>query len=87
MIENLIKEHVSKLTRNDVDKFAKDNNVILDSDELDVVYNVVKYKWRELIYGDYNSIFESNRSSINSESYNKIKDLFEFFRKKYQRFL
>ena len=87
MIENLIREHVSRLTKDDVNKFAKDNNVVLNPNELNVVYNIIKNKWRELIYGDYNSIFESNRSSINSESYNKIKDLFDFFKKKYQRFL
>jgi len=87
MIENLIKEHISKLTKDDVDKFAKDNNIFLNSDELENVYRVVKNNWRELIYGDYNSIFESNRSKLSSESYNKIRDLFDFFRKKYQRFL
>jgi len=87
MIENLIKEHVSKLSKEDVNKFAKDNNIILDSNEVDTVYNVIKNRWKELIYGDYNSIFESNRSKINSSSYDKIRDLFDFFRKKYQRFL
>ena len=87
MIENLIKEHISKLTKDDVDRFAKDNNVLLDSNELTVVYNVVKNDWKELVYGDYNSIFERNKSKININSFNKIKDLFDFFKKKYQRFL
>ena len=87
MIENLIKEHISKLTKDDVDRFAKDNNVLLDSNELTVVYNVVKNDWKELVYGDYNSIFERNKSKINSNNFNKIKDLFDFFKKKYQRFL
>lgn len=87
MIENLIREHVSKLTKDDVDKFGKDNNIFLNSNELDTVYNIVKNNWRELVYGDYNSIFENNRSKVSNESYTKIRDLFDFFRKKYQRFL
>lgn len=87
MIENLIKEHINKLTIFDVDRFAKDNNIFLNSEELDNVYDIVKRNWKELVYGDSNSIFESNRSKVDSNNYDKIKDLFDLFKKKYQRFL
>ena len=87
MIENLIKEHVSKLTVNDIDKFAKENNIYLTNEELDNVYSIIKNNWYTLVYGDSNSIFENNRSKVNKTNYDKIKELFEFFKKKYQRFL
>ena len=87
MIQNLIIEHVSKLTVDDIDKFAKDNNIFLTSEELDNVYSIVKNNWYELVYGDSNSIFNNNHSKVTEESFNKIKELFDFFKKKYQRFL
>lgn len=87
MIQNLIKEHISKLTVSDVKKFAIENNVFLTNDELNNVYDIIKSNWYELIYGDSNSIFENNRSKVSAESYKKAKELFDFFKKKYQRFL
>ena len=87
MIEKLIKEHIEKLTLNDIDMFAKKNDVILSNEELNCVFDVVKNNWYDLIYGDYNSIFENNRSKINDSNYDKIRELFDFFKKKYQRFL
>lgn len=87
MIQNLIKEHISRLTHTDVDKFAKENNIFLTDEELNNVYNVIKNDWYELVYGDSNSVFNNNRSKISDESYSKIKELFDFFKKKYQRFL
>ena len=87
MFENLIKEHISKLTINDINKFAKENNIFLTNEELNNIYNIVKNNWKELVYGDSNLIFESNRLKVNHNNYNKIKELFDFFKKKYQRFL
>ena len=59
MIQNLIKEHISKLTVSDVNKFAVENNVHLTEEELNNVYDVIKNNWYQLIYGDSNSIFEN----------------------------
>jgi len=87
MIQNLIKEHVSKLTIEDVNKFAQENNIFLTTEELHNVYDIIKNNWHELIYGDSNSIFENNRSKVSETSYKKAKELFDFFKKKYQRFL
>lgn len=87
MIQNLIKEHILKLTIEDIDKFGKENNIHLSYEELNNVYNIIKNNWYDLIYGDSNSVFENNRFKINDENYKKAKELFEFFKKKYQRFL
>ena len=87
MIQNLIKEHIAKLKIEDIDRFGKENNIFLTDEELNNVYNIIKNDWHELIYGDSNSIFENNRFKINEESYNKARELFDFFKKKYQRFL
>ena len=87
MIENLIKEHISKLTKEDINKFALDNNIKLTDNELNSIYEITKNDWYELIYGDSSIIFSNHRSKIKEENYLKIEELFYFFKKKYQRFL
>ena len=87
MIENLIKEHINKLTISDVKLFAKDNNIYLNDEEASNIFDIVKSNWRELVYGDSSSVFESNRFKVEDKNYGKIKDLFDLFKKKYQRFL
>jgi len=37
MIQNLIKEHISKLTKEDINKFALDNNIKLTDNELNSI--------------------------------------------------
>jgi len=87
MILNLIKEHVNKLTINDLDRFAKENNILLTEEELNNLLIIVKNDWYELIYGDSSAVFCNNRSKIKDDNYQKIEELFYFFKKKYQRFL
>ena len=87
MIENLIKEHINKLTISDVKSFAKDNNIYLSDDEASNIYDIVKSNWKELVYGDSNGVFESNRFKVEDKNYDRIKELFDLFKKKYQRFL
>lgn len=87
MIENLIKEHINKLTISDIKMFAKENNIYLSDDEASNIYDIVKSNWKELVYGDSNGIFESNRFKVEDKNYDKIKELFDLFKKKYQRFL
>lgn len=87
MIENLIKEHINKLTVNDIDRFAKENNIILSDEELNNIFIIVKNDWHDLIYGNSEMIFTNNRSKVSDCNYEKIKELFNFFKKKYQRFL
>jgi len=87
MFKKLIKEHIDKLTTDDIARFAKENNIILNEDELNNLLIIVKNDWEELIYGDYKQVFSNNRSKVTNDNYNKIEELFYFFKKKYQRFL
>lgn len=87
MFQNLIKERVKKLTIEDIDKFAKENNIFLEDEELNNVLDIIHNNWYGLIYGNAESIFSSNRSKVSAKNYDKIKNLFDFFKKKYQNFL
>lgn len=87
MFQNLIKERVKNLTIEDIDKFAKENNIFLENEELNNILDIIQNNWYGLIYGNAETIFSSNRSKIGTNNYSKIKELFDFFKKKYQNFL
>lgn len=87
MFENLIKEKIEDLNLLDIDAFAKKNNVFLTNEELQNIFEIIKDHWYELIYGNDKLVFNNNRSKLSNENYEKIEQLFYFFKKKYQRFL
>ena len=66
---------------------AKQNNIMLNDDELNYVYNQIKNNWYTLIYGDTTQIFKDLKNNVNNTNYLKIKDLYETYKKKYQSFL
>ena len=87
MKEQLIKKYITRLTINDTRNFANKNNISLNDDELQIVYNQIKENWQTLIYGDANIIFNDLKGKLNNTAYLKIKDLYTTSKEKYQLFL
>lgn len=87
MIQNLIKEQVSKLNIEDINRIAKENNIILNLEEANNILIIVKRDWYQLVYGNSELIFENNKDKVSHDNYDKLRNLFYFFKKKYQRFL
>lgn len=87
MIERLIKKYVNELTINDVDLFAKQNNIILNEHELSIIYNTIKNDWYTIIFKDYKSIFKKIESDIDSNKLKKIEDLLLLYKDKYKNYL
>lgn len=87
MVEKIIREKVASLTVTDIETFASKNNIVLNSSELNNILEIIKNNWYDLVYGDSNNIFTSNRSKVSEDNYMKIEQLFNCFKKKYQKFL
>ncbi len=87
MIEKLIKSYVSKLTLDEVDKFAKENGVILNDDELNMIFIYIKRDWKTIVHGNPRGILDDIKSKLDSSSYSKIENLYIFFKNKYQNYL
>lgn len=87
MIEKLIVQYIDRLTSADIDDFARKNGIVLDSDELDLVYYHVKNNWRTVIYGNPKPILEDLRSKVNDLTYQKIENLYVEFKNKYSSYL
>lgn len=78
MKEKIIKSYVKQLTKDDIIKFAKKNDIILTNDELNLIYQAIK--------NDYDSILanpelalKNAKDKLNSNTYNKIYELYTIY--------
>ena len=56
MKEIFIKKYVDILTKEDILKFASLNDVKLSSNEVDIIYSVIKNEWKTIVFDDYKII-------------------------------
>lgn len=83
----IIKQYIDKITKNDIYNFGIQNNIYLNTTELEEIYKYIKYEWQTIIFGDINPIFNNLEKKINEENLIKIKKLYFEFKKKYKNFL
>lgn len=86
MYENLIKEYIeNKLTKGDIKNYCNKKNITINNDEINIVYEVIKNKWKTLYKGcedDKIKIFEYLKTNLNDNLYNNIVDLYNEYKKK-----
>ena len=82
MYENFIKPYIDKLNKEDIIKFAKNNDVSLENYELDIIYNYIKNDWKTLIFGNPTSIFDDLKLKLKEKNYNKCVVLYNKYKSK-----
>lgn len=87
MFSKLILKYINNLTKNDIMLLASSNNIKLNNDEVDIIYNYIKKDYKILLYGNSEPIFNDLKNKINYDSYEKIKYFFNFYKKKYKNYL
>lgn len=87
MKDKLIKNYIDKLSIEDLEKFANSKSILLTNSELNYVYSTIKDNWETIIYGNPTNIFNEAKENLNTHSYNKIIDLYNLYKIKYQNFL
>lgn len=86
-MNNMIKNYVNKLTKEQITSFALMHNILLSPSELDFTYNFVKSNYEEVIQ-NYDSInLDQYRSYYSEENFTKIKALFKEYSEKFKPFL
>lgn len=78
----LIEDYVRRLTIADVERFALKQGIVLDSDELKIVYNYIKKDYKTIIYGNPRDILMEIMGKVKPITYNKIENLYEKFKDK-----
>ena len=87
MNEFIIKNYISKITKEDINKFSKKHNIELSKEELKLVEQHIKNDWKKIIYGDPKPILENLKQKLNQEKYQKIENLYIEFKNKYKNYL
>ncbi len=82
----LIKNYVSKMTIEDLDTFAKKNDLRLSEGELDFLYRFVKKNY-EALYVNPNIDLSKYKKHFSEENYTKIINLVNEYKIKYAKYL
>ena len=87
MNEFLIKNYISKLTLNDIEKFARKNEIELNEKELKIIEIHIRNDWKTIIYGDPTPVLNNLKEKINKVQYQKIENLYKEYKDKYKNYL
>ena len=87
MNEFLIKNYISKLTLNDIEKFARKNEIELNEKELKIIERHIRNDWKTIIDGDPTPVLNNLKEKINKVQYQKIENLYKEYKDKYKNYL
>ncbi len=79
---NVLKNYVDRLKREDIVNYAIKKNILLDKNELEVVYHNIKTRFKD-IYDDGLKVIEENKNSLKETTYRKLKELYENTKRNY----
>lgn len=79
---NVLKNYVDMLKREDIVNYAKKKNILLDKNELEVIYHNIKTRFKE-IYDDGLKVIEENKKSLRETTYKKLKELYKNTKRNY----
>ena len=82
----LIEEYVNRLKKEDISSFSLKQGIILDNDELDLLYTYIKSNYKTIIYGNPKDILLEIKSKVKPLTYNKIENLYIKFKDKIDTF-
>lgn len=78
----LISEYINRLKKEDINKFALKQGIILDDKELDIIYDYVKKDYKTFIYGNPRTVLDEVKEKVRPLTYNKIENLYQQFKDK-----
>lgn len=87
MVEKLISEYVSRMTKDDVISFAQKNGIILNNSELNLIFSNIKENWHTIVYGNARGILDDIKTKVEPLTYQKIENLYVYFKDKFKSYL
>lgn len=78
----LVEKAISNLTTQDLETFANKHNLSYTKDELIIIYQFIKYNYKELLNQNI-KVFEEIKNKINPNLYKKLLVLYIEYKQKY----
>lgn len=82
----LIEEYVNRLKKSDIRWFSLKQGIILDNEEVEIIYTYVKNNYKTIIYGNPKDILLEIKEKVRPLTYNKIENLYLKFKDKIDTF-
>lgn len=83
MTQYFIQNYLNHMTINDVDQFARNNDIILNKSELDFVFQLIKNDGLSIIKNKDSFDLRQYQSHLSTENYPKIDKLINIYLEKY----
>ena len=80
--KELVKKYISKLSINDLEKFARVNNISYTQEELTIIYNFILNNYNDLLNENIR-VFEKIKNKINPTLYKQLLNLYIEYKQKY----
>lgn len=84
---NMIERYMNKLSLQDIDTFARKNNINLSGEELNFTYHFIKKNWAGIITNPNSLNLSKYKNYYSEENLIKIEKLFKEYLAKYKNYL
>lgn len=86
IMNNLLKKYVTTLTVDKLNKLLIENNIILNNNDLLTLLNIIKDNFDDILINDtkYLNIL---KEKLDTDNYNKIEKLFNYYKNRYKGYL
>lgn len=82
----MILKYIQALTLEDIENFAKKQNIILKRSESEIILNEIKNNFHEVVYHTEEAM-EKIKDKLDYTTYLKLNELIDFYKKKYPDYL
>ena len=72
---NLVEPYINKMTKDDINNFAINNNIRLNNNELDFIFNFIKTKYKDVLTNPNSFNFTKYKNNFSNENFIKINGL------------
>jgi len=80
---NVIEPYINNITKEDINSFALNNNINLNKNELDFIYNFIKTRYKDVLSNPNNFSLVKYKNNFSNENFIKINAIVN----KYKRLL
>lgn len=80
--KEIIKNYITRLTKEDLRSFAYKNNITYTEEELDIIYNFILNNYNDLLNENI-KVFEKIKNRISPNLYKRLLNLYIEYKQKY----
>ena len=84
---NIIKNYINNMNIEDLNILLIKNDINLNDNELNVLYNHLKNDWYTFIYEDSTQILNDIKNKFSLNNYNKLYNIYINAKEKYKNYL